>query len=440
LTRDSIAIAIEALSWMAYQGLSERAALLKAADEVSVNDSSAIREAHRQVMETSRFQNKLENLITQVIPEGEFAQISHGIRSLLLLITFSKFVDRARDRELERLLHFGREILGWKELKPYEESIARLAKGKLSLNLDHLTETERLAIDTCHPNWYVERLTSTFDRATVLRILQRDLHPLPTFVRVNTLKTTNEEVILTVLDGQRVERVKNALKMVGKSRPDARRELLADGQIVIQDLASSLTCLVASPRPGQRVLDVCAAPGNKTTHLAAEMQNDGQIYSIEFSTTRIPQWKREVERTGCSIAQIVRSDARSLPVEGRFDLVLVDPPCSNTGVFARNPAAKWGTSYGKVRDLSARQEAILQSSSRHVNNGGCLVYCTCSILPEENEFVLETFLKKNHEFSLVPQDPFIGSPGLRGLESCQRLYPHLHECNGYFIAKMRREV
>jgi len=438
LTKDSLAIAIEALSWMAYAGLSERAALLKATNELKVDNSSAIRQAHRQIMETSRFQNRLERIITQVLPDERFARTPHGIRSFLKLLVYSKYVENVRDKDLERLVYSAREILGWKELKPYEESVARLAEGTLSL--DYSTESERLAIETCHPGWYVDRLMVTFGRSLALRILQRDLYALPTYVRVNTLKTKNEDDSLHSLNGQRVEGVKNVIRISGTSHLDARRELASEGKIVVQDLASVLTGLIAAPHPGETVLDVCASPGNKTTHLAAEMQNEGEICSVEFSMARIPQWRKEVGRTGCSIAQLIRADARTLPIEGSFDTVLVDPPCSNTGVYARNPAAKWETTYNEVRELSARQTAILQSSSTHVRDGGTLVYCTCSILPEENEFVLQTFLAKNPEFTLAPQKPFIGSPGLRGFERCQRLYPHIHECNGYFIARMRRQA
>ncbi|HYB67370.1 MAG TPA: RsmB/NOP family class I SAM-dependent RNA methyltransferase, partial [Candidatus Acidoferrales bacterium] len=205
-----------------------------------------------------------------------------------------------------------------------------------------------------------------------------------------------------------------------------------------QDLASIVAGLVASPKAGQSVLDVCAAPGNKTTHLAAQMGNQGEIYSIESSANRILYWKQEVARSGCSIAFPIMADASSFPVKGQVDVAMVDPPCSNTGVFARDPVGKWRVTLRRIAELSLRQSAILQAASEHVSSGGTLVYCTCSILPEENEFIVETFLRRNPEFKLVPQTPFIGSPGLRGLTKCQRFYSHLHDCNGYFISKMEK--
>ena len=240
------------------------------------------------------------------------------------------------------------------------------------------------------------------------------------------------------MQASKVEGVNDTFRLSGT--PAAGTKLLTNGRVVVQDLASIVAGLVTSPRPGQKVLDVCASPGNKTTHLAAQMRNEGEIFSIELSASRIPQWRIEVARTGCSNVHLIRADARRLPVDSEFDVVLVDPPCSNSGVFARNPAAKWEMTRGKVRELSLRQRAILQESSEHVKHNGTLVYCTCSILPEENELSLEIFLKKNPDFRLELQNPFIGSAGLRGFDHCQRFYPHLHDCNGYFIGKMRREA
>src|SRR5208337_2365146 len=113
-------------------------------------------------------------------------------------------------------------------------------------------------------------------------------------------------------------------------------------------------------------------------------------------------------------------------------------PCSNTGVFAKNPAMKWRLSPLRLQALIAKQRAILDASSKHVRTGGTLTYSTCSILPEENEDVVDYFLRRNSDFAMEPQIPFVGSVGLRGLTGLQRFFSHLHDCNGYFIAKLRR--
>jgi 16S rRNA (cytosine967-C5)-methyltransferase len=422
---------------MAYTGIGERSALLKASRQLGLNNSNDLRQAHRLVMETTRFQNRVDWLISQSIPEERIKQASHGIRSLLKIIAYSKYVDAKPANQLEIIVAWARQIFGWRDLQPYEEYIARLVSSGPRYNSRDLPELERVAVETCHPAWYVERLTQIFGRSLALKILIRNLRPVSTFARVNPIRNKDEGLVAKQLNAVKVNGVGNAYLLERSSQP-ARAKLSGSGEIVIQDLASIVAGLVASPRAGQSVLDVCASPGNKTTHLAAQMGNQGEICSIELSANRILHWKQEVARSGCSIASPIMADASNLPIKSQLDVAMVDPPCSNTGVFARDPVSKWRVTLGRIAELSLRQSAILQAASEHVRAGGTLVYCTCSILPEEDEFIVETFLKKNPEFKLVPQTPFIGSPGLRGLTKCQRFYSHLHDCNGYFISKMER--
>jgi 16S rRNA (cytosine967-C5)-methyltransferase len=422
---------------MAYTGIGERSALLKASKQLGLNNPNDLRQAHGLIMETTRFQNRVDWLISQKIPEETIEHASHGIRSLLKIISYSKYVDAKSANQLESIVAWARQIFGWRDLQPYEEDIARLVSSSPRYNSRGLPELERVAVETCHPAWYVERLTNVYGRSQALKILIRNLRPVSTFARVNPIRNSDESLVAKQLNAVKVNGVDSAYLLEGSSQP-ARAKLSASGEIVIQDLASIVASLVASPRAGQSVLDLCASPGNKTTHLAAQMGNQGEIYSLELSADRILHWKQEVARSGCSIASPIIADASSLPIKGKVDVAMVDPPCSNTGVFARDPVSKWRVTSGRIAELSLRQSAILQAASEHVRSGGTLVYCTCSILPEENELVVETFLRKNPEFTLVPQSPFIGSPGLRGLTKCQRFYSHLHDCNGYFISKMER--
>jgi 16S rRNA (cytosine967-C5)-methyltransferase len=168
------------------------------------------------------------------------------------------------------------------------------------------------------------------------------------------------------------------------------------------------------------------------------MENNGSIYSVDISERRLSHWAKEMNRTGVSIASPVRADAEAIPIKVKADMVLVDPPCSNTGVFSRNPEIKWKVNIQRIRELVEKQRSILKAASDFVGSNGTLLYCTCSILPAENELVIEDFLKRHQDFKLVPQTPFLGLPGLRGMGLCQRFYPQIHACNGYFIAKLRR--
>lgn len=438
MTKDSLALAIEALSWMAYTGIGERTALLKASQQMNITGWSDLRQAHKWIMETSRYQNRLDWFISQVIPDDVMKDTSHGIRSLFRILAYIRFIDSKPAAALERIVGWARQTLGWRELRPYEQDIARLVFDSPNPPTGHLPESEKLSLETCHPAWYVRRLILTFGRDFALRILKRDLRPVATFARVNELKAESESSVAEQLHASKVNGVENVYVLDRGVGADARAKLASSGKVVIQDLGSIVTGLVASPRAGQVVLDLCASPGNKTSHLAALMGNRGEIYSVEISPSRSLQWKKETSRTGCSIATLIRADARKLPLRNQADVALVDPPCSNSGVFARNPASKWRVTPARLKDLIRSQGEILQAASERLIDGGTLVYCTCSVLPEENEFVVEVFLKKNPEFVLSPQIPFLGRAGLRGLGNCQRFYPHLHDCNGYFIAKMRK--
>jgi len=168
------------------------------------------------------------------------------------------------------------------------------------------------------------------------------------------------------------------------------------------------------------------------------MHNNGVIYSIDRSVSRLSFWKNEMSRLGVQIASPIVADAKSIPASNEGDVVILDPPCSNTGTFWKSPATKWAIDPARIRQISATQSAMLESASKLVRVGGALVYSTCTILAEENEYVVTRFLRLNPDFQLVQGNPRIGFPGLYGLDASQRLYPHTHECNGHFICRMMR--
>jgi 16S rRNA (cytosine967-C5)-methyltransferase len=151
-------------------------------------------------------------------------------------------------------------------------------------------------------------------------------------------------------------------------------------------------------------------------------------------------WKKETARMGITIAEPVIADACApLPFNMQADLVILDPPCTSTGIFAKQPSAKWRLTPKSVEKMAAIQWRIINSCAEKVEDGGALTYSTCSITVEENEMIIERFLKTHPEFTLSEIEPKIGLPGLRELTKCQRLYPHLHQCNGFFIAKLQRQ-
>jgi 16S rRNA C967 or C1407 C5-methylase (RsmB/RsmF family) len=170
------------------------------------------------------------------------------------------------------------------------------------------------------------------------------------------------------------------------------------------------------------------------------MENRGEIISVDYSKRRIKVWKRETERMDAKIASPIVADARkTLPLNISADMVILDPPCTSTGTFAKTPDAKGRLTKRSILGMANIQGEMIEQVAEHVKETGFLVYSTCSITVEENEMVIQKFLTLHSEFKLVETTPKIGLPGLRGLTKCQRLYPHLHNCNGFFLAKLMKE-
>ena len=141
-----------------------------------------------------------------------------------------------------------------------------------------------------------------------------------------------------------------------------------------------------------------------------------------------------------NVHPIVADTRKSMPLNVSADLVILDPPCTSTGTFGKTPDAKWRLTKRSMLGMSKIQAEMIEQCAEYVKDDGFLVYSTCSITVEENEMVIENFLKLHPEFKLVESKPRIGLPGLRGLTKCQRLYPHIHECNGFFVAKLKKET
>src|SRR2546422_4692615 len=200
------------------------------------------------------------------------------------------------------------------------------------------------------------------------------------------------------------------------------RELLEKGFVEVQDLASFLAVEAGNPRSNDRVLDVCAAPGAKTGALAELMNNEGEIVSIDYSVKRMRDWSRMIKKLGVRTASgIVEDGTRSgLRHDRIFDLILVDPPCSGSGIFDRNPGMRWHLSAQRLAKYAQLQYHLLEQSSRFLRPTGRILYSTCSIALEENENVISRFLSSHPEFEVRPglERVQLESQGLSGWRYC----------------------
>jgi len=443
--RDAWTLAIETMSWIELQRISERTALTKAAKQLGIDDSSAVRLAHKLVCETSRRKNLIDFLINSVLPPQSLNDFKLGLRAFLRLYTYETKIVHTGFEKAVRIARIGRSILGWRELQRVEETLGEI----LSIGIDDvvkgMSDEEKVGLLTCHPTWFVKYCFQLLGRMEALKYLESSMEITPTYIRINTLKASEETLLDKIeKDGitlEKVPRLKHTYKVIKNKQPLIRTQSFHDGFFYIQDKASCLVAEVADPQCGLTVLDVCAAPGAKTTYLAQLMENEGTIYSLDYSKRRMKVWKRETKRMGVKIAVPMLADMRKpLSTKLLADLVILDPPCTSTGTFSRMPSAKWRLTRRSIASMARIQWEMLKICGNYVGEGGYLVYSTCSITVEENEMLVERFLKWHPEFTLVETSPRIGLPGLRGQTTCQRLYPHIHDCNGFFVAKLLKET
>jgi 16S rRNA (cytosine967-C5)-methyltransferase len=215
-----------------------------------------------------------------------------------------------------------------------------------------------------------------------------------------------------------------------------------EGLFTVQDESSQLAVQFLAPRPGEQVLDACAAPGGKTTHLAQLMTNSGRITACDVEPKKLRFIEESSARLGISIVETLTLDAsqpRKALGERSFDRILVDAPCSGLGVIRRNPEGKWWKSVYDVARLAALQKTILTGLAASLNNGGTLLYSTCSTTQAENEAVIDDFLSQHPDF--VVEDLRILFPEYTELFSERgffRSWPHRHGMDGFFAARLKK--
>jgi len=444
MLREAWTLAIETLSWIDLKRLGERLALNRATNQLRIRDRKAIGLAHRLVTETLRRKNHIDFLLNTVLAPRSLNDFKLGERAFLRLYVYETKVANGNLENAVKIAKMGRSILGWRELEDAEEVLGEILGVNTESALQGLDEVEKVGLQTYHPAWFVKYCFKLLGRAEALKFLEKSVEVPPVYVRLNTLKAPQEALLKKLEDEniflEKIQQLRYTYRLVESSKPLIRTQVFGQGLFFIQDKASCLAAEIANPKPGTTVLDVCAAPGAKTTYLAQLMENRGTIVSVDYSKRRIQVWKRETERMGASIAQPMVADARkSLPLNVCADLVILDPPCTSTGTFGKTPGAKWRLTKRSMLGMAKIQAEMIEQCADYVKNGGFLVYSTCSITVEENEMVIENFLKLHPEFKLVEAKPRIGLPGLRELTKCQRLYPHVHECNGFFVAKLKKE-
>jgi len=295
------------------------------------------------------------------------------------------------------------------------------------------------------PDWLWDALGSALpsERDALARAW---LTPAPLDLRVNTLKMTRDAA-RSALAGDGIDASATSYSPVGlrvAGRPALQRHpLFLSGAIEVQDEASQLACYLVAPKRGEMVVDFCAGAGGKTLALGALMRSQGRLYAFDVSSRRLAKLKPRLARSGLSNVHPVQiDDERDNHVKrlaGKIDRVLVDAPCSGFGTLRRNPDLKWRQAPTAIAELALKQSRLLASAATLCKPGGRVIYATCTVLPEENDAVLENFLASHPGFVLGDASAELARAGITlDTGKLLRLYPHLHGCDGFFAALLQR--
>lgn len=439
LLKDAWTVAIEALSWVELQEMNEDAALRKTLKQLRVKDRRAAIDASILLYNVMKRRNTIDYLINSALKPLGFDVLDLGLKSFLRLYTYMIHYSGCSYSEAHLLTEHARDILGDKKLKPIEDALDLIPYQRIPW--DQLSKEEESAYRCFLPIWYVKYISRSFDEQTAADLIQ----PVdtPRYIRVNTLR--GDDSVINRLTGsgfqfEIVPELDHTYRVLGDSNALTATKPYREGVFIIQDKASILVCEVAAPKPSDTVLDICAAPGVKTSHLAGIMGNRGRIISIDSDARRLASWTRLINRMGVTNAKSMLVDATSdySLSTGEVDLVILDPPCSGTGTFNTIPSGKWKVTHSLIVEKAGIQKVLIEKAAFHLKKGGSLIYSTCSVTVEENEEVIKGFLEGHPDFRLLEPKLRLGTQGLLGLREAQRLYPSVHMCEGFFIAKLEK--
>jgi 16S rRNA (cytosine967-C5)-methyltransferase len=302
---------------------------------------------------------------------------------------------------------------------------------------------EALATRWSHPTWLAARWIARYGEDEAVALMRAMNERPPLTLRANTLRATRDALAARLRDdeGLAASPTRYAPEGVAVAHGGAPGgwRAFADGLFAVQDEASMLVSRLLAPRPGETVADVCAAPGAKTTHLAALMEDRGRILAFDASPARLARVADAAARLGVSIVEPLEGSVEALAPRfaGACDRVLVDAPCSNLGVLRRNPEVKWRRDTADIAGNAVRQRTILAAAATMLKPGGALVYATCSPEPEENEEVARALLAARADFGIDPPADLPIPPGADGF---LRTLPHVHGTDGFTAVRFRRAV
>lgn len=376
--------------------------------------------------------------------KGQFSKCIPNVKNSMRVALYQiLFLDKVPNyAAVNESVEFVKKIQGKKAADLTNAVLRNIIRSKDGIRYPD-RETEKinfLSAYYSHPVWLVKRWMNQFNESFTEELMKSNNQRPRLTLRINNINTNKNELFNLLKDVKlRYEHCKYLNNYVHlKSLTNiADWDYFQKGYFAIQDESTGFSCRLLDPKPGMRVLDICAAPGGKTAYLAELMHNKGEITALEKYEVRSKVLQSNLERLGVTNVKPVVVDALDYTDEKGFDKILADVPCSGLGTITKKPDIKWKRYLNDIYKLMKLQTRLLENSAKLLKVGGELVYSTCSIDKEENFEIVAKFLEKNSNFELVSAEDLF-DPNLLDGNGCIQTYPHIHNIDGAFAAKIRR--
>jgi len=303
---------------------------------------------------------------------------------------------------------------------------------------------ERLGILHSYPDWIIEVWLEQLGLAETEQLCEW-LNQSPAIdLRINPLRSSIETVEAAMqasgVSVSRVPHLPQALRLTGSTGSIQNLPGFSEGWWTVQDSSAQLVSYLLDPQPSDVVIDACAAPGGKTTHIAELIRDEGTVWACDRTASRLRKLKENAARLQLQSIQICIGDSRNLPqFKDSADRLLLDVPCSGLGTLHRHADARWRQTPKSVQELAVLQSELLLQASTYVKPGGTLVYATCTLHPLENEGVIQPFLACHPEWRIEPPAPDSPAFAFTTAEGFVKVWPHLQAMDGFFMVRLSKE-
>ena len=377
--------------------------------------------------------------------KGQFSKVVPNIKNALRVALYQiLFLDKVPDyAAVNEAVEFVKKLQGQKYADIANGVLRNIIRSKEGIRYPNPDEDliSYFSAYYSHPSWMVKRWLARFGKDETEKLLIANNDKPTLTLRVNNLVTNKEEL-------------KNLLNSVGLKYSDSKAhdqfirmnslsnitdwEYFSEGYFSVQDESTGFPVVLLDPKPGMRVLDLCAAPGGKTGFIADLMQNTGEIIALDRFESRLKILNKNLDRLKITNVKTTAIDSLDYTDEIGFDRVLIDAPCSGLGTLTKKPDLKWKKDLGDIRKIINIQQDLIKKGASLVKRGGYLVYSTCTLEPEENVDQINKLLSEHNEFKLIDASLFVQKDYVDD-DGFVKTFPHIHGFDGSFAAKLIRE-